>query len=72
MSQDERVAFLENEVHRLTELVRLYAEEAVRVRFERAPVEMRAPKRPVLSAEETLFACDMAIAANDSGLRKRA
>jgi hypothetical protein len=73
MSQDDRLAFLENEVHRLTELVRHYAEEANRARPLRVKEsEGRQATRPHLSAEEMLFARDMAIAANDQPVRKRA
>ena len=74
MSRDEHVTFLENEVHRLTELVRLYAEEANRLRPENqgivAPI-LRAPT-PSVTAEEAAFARDMAISAFEIKPRKRA
>ena len=74
MNNDAKVAFLENEVHRLTELVRLYAEEANRLRPENqgivAPI-MRAAT-PSITPEEAAFARDMAMSAFEIKPRKRA
>jgi len=74
MSRDEHVAFLENEVHRLTELVRLYAEEANRLRPANSVSITSAvkPKAPVISHEEAMFARDMALSTFDVKTKKRA
>jgi hypothetical protein len=73
MNNDAKVSFLENEVHRLTELVRLYAEEAQRLRHKADSVmPMVRPRAPTITQEEAAFARDMAISAFDIKDRKRA
>ncbi len=74
MNNDAKVAFLENEVHRLTELVRLYAEEAQRLRPSNSEkvTQMVRPSAPAITPEEAAFARDMAISAFESNVRKRA
>ena len=74
MNNDAKVAFLENEVHRLTELVRLYAEEAQRLRPSHSDrvMAMVRPSAPAITPEEAAFARDMAIAVFETKARKRA
>lgn len=74
MNNDAKVAFLENEVHRLTELVRLYAEEAQRLRPSHSDrvMPMVRPSAPSITPEEAAFARDMAIAVFETKARKRA
>ncbi len=74
MNKDEHVAFLENEVHRLTELVRLYAEEANRLRPANSVSITSAPrtKAPSISHEEMMFAREMALSVFDEKAKKRA
>jgi len=74
MNNDAKVTFLENEVHRLTELVRLYAEEAQRLRPSNAEsvMPMVRSRAPAITQEEAAFARDMAISAFDIKDRKRA
>ena len=74
MNKDDHVAFLENEVHRLTELVRVYVEEANRLRPSNSVSIASAmrPKTPVISHEEAMFARDMALSAFGVKTKKRA
>jgi len=74
MNNAAKVTFLENEVHRLTELVRLYAEEAQRLRPSNTDsvMPMVRPRAPAITAEEAAFARDMAISSFDIKVKKRA
>jgi cell shape-determining protein MreC len=59
-TRDDHVAYLENEVHRLTRLVALYAEETQRLKnSNRSPRTIRN-RMPMITDEEARFALSMA------------
>ena len=74
VNTNDKVAFLENEVHRLTELVRAYAEEAAMRGMDRQQSSARMARRgaSLITPEEALFARDMAFSAFDGLVEKSA
>jgi hypothetical protein len=72
MTQDAKLAFLENEVHRLTELVRLYAEGEKQKRMENQGFDQNRPISLTITPDEVAFARDMAISASKTKSKKRA
>jgi hypothetical protein len=59
-TRDDHVAYLENEVHRLTRLVALYAEEAQRLKNANPAPRVSRSRMPAITDEEARFALSMA------------
>jgi hypothetical protein len=72
MTQDAKLAFLENEVHRLTELVRLYAEGEKQKQRESQRMDQSRAISVSMTSEEVAFARDMAISASTLASKRRA